>query len=189
MNQETEMYELADQTLGRYVAQVKDSQWNMPTPDAEWSVRDLVHHGLEAELWVPDVLAGRTIEQVGDRYAGDIMGNDPKAAWTTASEKAQATVRDFTAMDQTVHLSYGDFPARTYLQHQLIDHTIHAWDLAHAIGADEQFDPRLIQAVYEWFEPQAEEWRNAGILGPTIRVPDDANTLTRLLALSGRSVR
>src|SRR5437667_208148 len=37
----------------RYVAQVETGQWGDPTPDEEWTVRDLVNHIVEGNYWVP----------------------------------------------------------------------------------------------------------------------------------------
>lgn len=189
MNQEIDMFHRANQAFGACVSQINDDQWELPTPDTEWTVRDLVRHGLEAELWVPDVLSGRTIEEVGDKYEGDILGANPKTSWVIAADKAGRALDGLVHLDATVHLSSGDYPARTYLQQQLIDLTIHAWDLAHAIGADEALDADLVKAAFEWFEPQAEEWREKGLLGPAIPVAPDADMQTKLLGLSGRKIQ
>jgi uncharacterized protein (TIGR03086 family) len=187
MEQETVALGRAIEVFGRYVAQVKDDQWDAPTPNDDWSVYDLIRHNLEGLLWIPDLLAGKTIAQVGDAYDGDIMGDDPKAAYVAAAERAQTAV-DLMAndLDAIVQLSYDDVPARVYLQHQTIDLTIHAWDLARAIGADELLDPELTRVVWIWFQPQAEAWREAGILKEEVPLGGEPDTQTRLLALSGR---
>jgi hypothetical protein len=44
----------------------------------------------------------------------------------------------------------------------------------------------LVQTAYDWFMPQAEGWRGAGILGPAVPVHEDADLQTKLLAISGR---
>ena len=48
------------------VHEVPADGWAAPTPCAQWSVRDLVAHLTREHLWVPDLLAGRTVEVVGD---------------------------------------------------------------------------------------------------------------------------
>ena len=63
---------------------IRDDQWNNATPDTEWDVTALVRHLVYEQLWVPELLAGRTIAEVGDALDGDILGDDPKAAWTAA---------------------------------------------------------------------------------------------------------
>ena len=63
---------------------IADDQWANPTPDTEWTVRDLVEHLVGEQLWVPLLLGGATIEEVGDRFDGDNLGDDPKTAWSLA---------------------------------------------------------------------------------------------------------
>ena len=58
--------------------------------------------------------------------------------------------------------------------------------MARAIGGDEALDPELVEWVYEFMAPQADAWRAAGVFGPTVDVPDDADLQTRLLAITGR---
>ena len=52
-------------------------QWSGPTPCTEWDVRTLVNHVAGEYLWVPEMLAGKTIADVGDRLDGDLLGDDP----------------------------------------------------------------------------------------------------------------
>ena len=44
-----------------------------------------------------------------------------------------------------------------------------------------------VQAVAEWFGPTEELWRAAGVIGPRMPVPDDADEQTRMLAMFGRA--
>ena len=67
------------------VRQVGDHQWQAATPDEDWTVRDLVNHLVGEDLWTPPLLAGSTMAEVGDRFEGDMLGAEPKAAWTAAS--------------------------------------------------------------------------------------------------------
>src|SRR6201984_3284897 len=125
------------------LGQIGDHQWRDPTPDEDWTVRDLVNHVVGEDLWAPPLLAGSTIAEVGDRFDGDVLGADPLAAWIAASAGAVRAAGQDGAMDRIVHLSFGDFPGREYAQQLLADHLIHAWDLARAIGADERLPPGL----------------------------------------------
>jgi len=52
----------------RRVGAVREDQWDDPTPNTEWSVRDLVGHLVGEQLWVPLLLRGATIDEVGDRF-------------------------------------------------------------------------------------------------------------------------
>ena len=169
------------------VQQVGDHQWQAATPDADWCVRDLVNHVVSEDRWAPPLLAGATIAEVGDRFDGDVLGPDPKAAWTAAAAEAVRAVTEDGAMDRIVHLSFGDFPGSEYTLQLFADHLIHAWDLARAIGADERLDEELVASCATWFEPVEEACRAAGAIAARPPVPGDAGAQTVLLARFGRS--
>jgi uncharacterized protein (TIGR03083 family) len=61
------------------VGGVGPEQWHDDTPCSGWDVRTLVHHLLSEQRWVPLLFEGLTIEQVGDRFDGDLMGDDASA--------------------------------------------------------------------------------------------------------------
>ena len=50
----------------------------------------------------------------------------------------------------------------------------------------DQIDPDLVQAMWDEFLPQAETWRQMGVFGPAVDVPEDAPPQARLLGLTGR---
>ena len=168
------------------VRQIGDHQWQAATPDADWCVRDLVNHLVSEALWAPPLLAGSTIAEVGDRFDGDVLGPDPKAAWTAAAAEAVRAVKEDGAMDRIVHLSFGDFPGSEYTMQLFADHLIHAWDLARAIGADEHLDEELVASCATWFAPMEEAYRGAGAIAARPPVPGDADAQTLLLARFGR---
>jgi uncharacterized protein (TIGR03086 family) len=123
-----------------------------PPPLPGWTVRQLVNHLVNEERWTPPLLAGATIEEVGSRFDGDLLGDDPVAAFDGAAAAALAVVRAEGALEGTVHLSFGDHPAREYAMQLAADHLVHAWDLARAIGADQSLDTDAVTAVREWFD-------------------------------------
>ena len=89
----------------RRVDAIRDDQWHLPTPCAEWDVRALVNHVTAENLWVPPLLAGRTGPEVGDRFEGDVLGDDPRAAWQASMDAALEAVESPGALDRTVDLS------------------------------------------------------------------------------------
>ena len=60
------------------VSQVKTSQFKDPTPDTEWDVAALTRHMLYELSWVADILDGKTVAEVGNKYDTDLIGNDLK---------------------------------------------------------------------------------------------------------------
>ena len=172
--------------FGTRAGQIGDHQWQAPTPDEGWTVRDLVNHVVGEDLWAPPLLAGSTIAEVGDRFDGDVLGAEPRAAWAAASAGAVRAVEENGAMDRIVHLSFGDFPGREYTLQLFADHLIHAWDLARAIGADERLDQELVASCASWFEAVEDAYRGAGAIAARPPVADGADAQTVLLACFGR---
>jgi uncharacterized protein (TIGR03086 family) len=63
---------------------------------------------------------------------------------------------------------------------------IHGWDLAAATGQDYDVDPTTLDAVLPHVTAIAAEGPVEGLFGPAVSVADDAPTLDRVIALSGR---
>lgn len=181
-----DLYMRAASAFGAYVKAVRDDQWSLPTPCTEWDVRALVNHLVNEDRWVTPMLGGKTIAEVGDALDGDLLGDDPKAAWDAAFDEAQAAVNAPGAVEATVHASFGDISGEEYLSQLWIDHLIHGWDLARAIGADEAMDPELAQRAYDVMKPMADGLASSGVFGEPVPVPDDAPVQAKLLGLTGR---
>lgn len=73
-----------------------------------------------------------------------------------------------------------------FLMELFADHLVHTWDLAHATGGDEQLPADLVTACSTWFDEHEQAWREAGEIGPAVRVADDADAQAVLLARFGR---
>ena len=169
------------------VRAVGDDQWELPTPCSDWNVRQLVNHLVYENRWTVPLMGGSTIAEVGDRYEGDLLGDDPKGAWAESSADAVAAVQAEGGLERTVDLSSGPTPATEYVNQLYADHLIHAWDLARAIGADERLDPELVDACAAWFASMEDLYRSIGAIGPRAETPPGADAQTTLLAAFGRT--
>ena len=187
MNALQERFRRASDHFGELVHQIGDDQWNRPTPCSEWDVRLLVRHLVYEDLWAPPLFEGQTIEEVGDRFEGNILGTDPKAAWEQARKGAVAAIEEEGALGRTVHLSWGDEKGEEYVTQLLLDHVVHGWDLARGIGADDTMDPEIVEELYAQWKKREEMVRGAGVFGEQQPIPEDADTQTKLLALFGRT--
>lgn len=168
--------------FARRLAMITD--WDAPTPDNEWTVRDLVAHVTEEQQWVPYLLAGMPVVKAKAELQ-PLRRNDLRAEWDLYSLAASVAWAN-TAADTLVQLSYDTVTVGDYLREQVSDVAIHTWDLAHAIGADESLDDELVAAVWTVFEPQADTLAASGLYAVSAPVPDDAPLQQRLLALTGR---
>jgi uncharacterized protein (TIGR03086 family) len=165
---------------------VGDDQWAMPTPCTEWDVRALVNHLVYEERWTVPLMAGSTIADVGDRFEGDLLGDDPGGATAAAGQEAIAAVAEPGAVERTVHLSFGDVPGEEYAWQLFTDHLIHGWDLAVATGQDDRLDPELVTACADWFADREHLYRAGGSISARAEMPANADPQTRLIAAFGR---
>ena len=189
---EQDVFILADEALKRVVDQIRDDQWDAVVP-AEMTprlpgstLRTVINYHAYDDAWVPDVLAGKTIEEVGDTWKGDLLGDHPKLNFASIVETAVLAVRGFDDLGRTVHLTYGDWPAREYLKHITSFRGLRAFDIAKFIGADTRLPDDLVQGLWDEIAPEAEEWRKIGVYGPAVEVPEGAPLQDRLLGLTGR---
>ena len=169
-----------------YVQRVAADRWGDPTPCSEWDVRALVNHVVNENLWADALFAGRTIEEVGGAFDGDVVGDDPVATWDRASSSAVARMGEPDAMARPVHLSRGVVPGRDYAVELFADHVMHAWDLAKAIGADDTLDPELVAPARSWFATVEDAYRSWGSIAERPPIPEDADEQTLFLAMTGR---
>jgi uncharacterized protein (TIGR03086 family) len=168
----------------RTLAGVEASQWSDPTPCTEWDVHALVNHVVGEECWVGPLLAGRTIAEVGSRFDGDVLGDDPVGRGEDLARASVIAVDEAMLERLRVHLSYGDEDASEYLLQLAADHLIHGWDLASATGQDRAMEPDLLEEVAEWFAGREEMYRSGGAIGPRATMTGDPQV--DLLAAFGR---
>lgn len=181
------LYQKATDQTSKFVERVKDFDLDKQSNCSEWSVRQLLNHIVSENLWMPELLIGKTIAEVGNQYDGDVLGEDPKAAFEQALAEANSALSADNVLDGVVHVSWGDIPKSDYLDQMLFDLIIHGWDLAKSTGQDDdQIDPELVEVAYDWFKKNEEELRGFGVLGEEIVVSDDKDMQTKLLALIGR---
>jgi uncharacterized protein (TIGR03086 family) len=163
---------------------VGPDQWEGPTPCDGWSVRDLTNHVVGEDLWTVPLVEGGTIEEVGDRFDGDLLGDDPVRTALEAAAAATAAVGARLPQGGTVQLSYGAEQVGEYVHQLAVDHLVHAWDLAVATGGDSTLDPELVAEVQAWFADREEMYRGGGAIGP--RAESRGGPQSDLLAAFGR---
>ena len=181
--------EVHAQSLDRtrdFIGGIRPDDWDRESVCDGWSVRELVNHIVSGNLWVPELVGGKTIEEVGDRLDGDVLGDDPKGAYDASAASAGSAFRDAGAMEKDVAVSYGPVPGSVYCGHRFIDVLIHGWDVAASTGQDTELPSHLVEACIEVVEPQAEMLAGSGAFGTEVKPPPGASRQTQLLAMLGR---
>jgi uncharacterized protein (TIGR03086 family) len=180
------LHQRALDETARVVAGIAEGQMHAATPCDGWDVRALLNHIVAGNLWAAELAAGNTIEGVGDRLDGDVLGDDALGAYEASAELAAAAFEAPGALDAPCAVSYGPVPGSVYCGHRFVDVFIHGWDLAVATSQDTHLDPELVGAAYELLQGQADMVRASGMFGDDLAVSADASPQTRLLAFLGR---
>src|ERR1700712_1156335 len=83
---EAAVYLMADEAAVQVFTSISGDRWDsmlppvfdMPGTDQPVPLRQAVNHYAYDNAWVPDMLAGRTMDEVGrDLFDGDLLGADP----------------------------------------------------------------------------------------------------------------
>jgi len=163
---------------------VGPDQWSLPTPCTEWTVRDVARHlvvgNKMAALLVSGASRDDTLAQirVWHHADGTLAPDALVAAFRTSADAQAAALGRPGVLELTVHHPVGDIPGAQLLRFRVGDMTLHAWDLARAIGADDHTS----------MAPMAPFISPLGMFGsgPSGEVDESAPAQVRLLDLSGR---
>ncbi len=81
-----------------------------------------------------------------------------------------------------------DLPAEVAATVAIDELVVHCWDLALATGLNFAADEAMLNAAYGFARAAVarDPDGSAGLFGPPVAVPDDAELLDRLLGLTGR---
>jgi uncharacterized protein (TIGR03086 family) len=182
-------FEQLGQSISEFGARlrlVRREHWRLPTPCEEWDVRELVNHVVGGALRYAMLLHGATAEEVVATRALDHLGDDPVGSFERRAQEVAHAFREPGALLRTVHHPAGDRSGRELLELRITEFAVHAWDLARAIGADEQIDPVLVDELCERLSVSGTRLEQGGYFDPPRSAPDDAPPLARLLHLTGR---
>lgn len=164
------------------VARVRPDQLGLPTPCADWDVRGLLGHLVEAN---------RMFTVAAGAEPAEVLGDDPLKAYEVSTEEVRRAWHRPGLLDGEVTLPFGTFPGWVAVRMHFVDHLVHGWDLAAATGQDATLDPELAQEAFaEMSEALVDAPRGPQLpFGPAVDWPPDAPVHERLVALLGRRPR
>jgi len=167
-----------------------DEQWATRSLCAEWTVRDVLNHLVAgADLFAIAAAEGSVPdEKLGALMTGDNLGDDYKAAFKAASDRAIAAFSPPGTLEKTVVLPFGEMPAGVALNIAIFDVATHTWDLAKATEQSTALDADVLDAAWELAPLMlSDDYRAAGMYGQIVDVPDDAPVQDKLAAFTGRT--
>jgi len=177
-------------TTDKVVKGTEPSQLSLPSPCAEWTVRDVLNHITGGSTMfavcveegsVPDDLLGKLM-------GGDNLGDDYVGAWEAASTRAVAAFEVPGALDKMMKLPFGEMPAGVALNIAVFDVLTHAADIASATNQTIDNTALVEKAMEVGHQMIGPDLRVPGIFEPEQPAPEGATPTVRLLAFAGRKV-
>lgn len=154
------------------------TDWDAPTPVAEWRARDVVDHLV---TW----FGGFLETGVGVRLS-DHPDADPSRRWAARARDVQ-TLLEAPPDRPFRHPRIGELPVDVAIDRfYTSDVFMHTWDLARASGQDAHLDPKVCTELLEGMEAMEDAIRASGEYGARVAVSADADVQTRLIAFIGR---
>jgi uncharacterized protein (TIGR03086 family) len=179
--------EFAIGELHREVAALDDSDLDVVTNCAPWTVRRLASHALNNQLLWAGLVTGETIVTVEDTmgavaYDGDLATYADEVAERSVAMWANPGV--FTAHHAT---PFGALPGSAVINFATIDALCHAWDLSASLGRPLEFPPESIPAITSVVEATCtDSVRALGLIKDVAPIAPDASDTDRLMARAGR---
>ncbi len=170
----------------RVLAGVGEEHWGLATPCDEWDVRKLVNHVLGGNVRYTMLLHGAGPAEVAATRSVDHIGEDALASFDPSAAEVVAAFEEPEALERTVHHPAGDRSGLDLLWLRVAEWTIHAWDLARAIGGDEQLDPDLVDTLLARLEEHGTGLESGGYFNRASVARVDTPTQSRMLLLAGR---
>jgi uncharacterized protein (TIGR03086 family) len=167
------------------LASVPQGRWSAPSPCAGWSAADVAGHAIGGLRETEKLARGRYEESESAEHPGSAIGDDPLAAWRRARADMMAAL-DPSALARLVPGPWGLMTLGEILERSPMEYLVHTWDLARATGQVAVLDPGLVHDALEPARQFARLARFSGQVGPECAVAEDADDLTRLLAIFGR---
>ncbi|ADI12445.1 hypothetical protein SBI_09327 [Streptomyces bingchenggensis BCW-1] len=169
-------------------------QYENPTPDSEWRVKDLVNH-----IAVMLVLT----RDVGTRTAWDpallaanpvpLLAGRPESEWAplvnSQAEPAARAWSEPAAWQGEVGFGGPPMPAEALGEILIAEFAIHAWDVAVATGQHLDVPESLANTMLGTYAREAPRMRSLGLLADEVPQDVHAPLFERALALSGRNPR
>jgi uncharacterized protein (TIGR03086 family) len=145
VNDVVDRYRQACGGFAARLAKVRARDWARPTPCAEWNVRRLVNHVARGNLNYAALVRGATAADFLHMRDADALGDDPLPAYERSVARCVAAFDG--ALDRVLDYPLGAVTGAQALAVRTTDTVVHTWDLARAVGADEELDAELIAWV------------------------------------------
>ena len=175
--------------LGELVSAVDDAQLDAPTPCPDYRVGDLLDHIGGLAIAFAEAARKEQGRNASQAPPGSTANLPPD--WRTRIpadlESLGAAWQQPDAWEGTTVIAGMEMPAAAVGAVAMDEIVTHAWDLARATGQPFEADADAIAGATEFIGPISEPGApRPPIFGPVVGVDDDASSMARFVALTGR---
>ena len=177
-------YTRAVYTLDAVVNRMPADAWDNPSPCEGWTAREVLGHF----MWGMQNLGNAALGEPAPaaRAEADVATDDPATAWAATRDALFAALDREGSLHQPVDFPLGPMDIEGFMPIHTNDGLLHAWDIAHAGGIDACIPHDLAAAGTDALASYGDFVRQPGIFGPAVEVADDADAVTKYVAMAGR---
>ncbi len=178
----------------KLVELVHDDQWELPTPCAQWNLRQLVEHMTLENRGFAAAAEGETEDRSAwtERSFGDLRGDYAESAERVAEAFARADVERGEFWLPLI-APERRFPARQAISFHLLDYVVHGWDVAASLRQPVDYPGDIVRLVREIADREVPDGprrlRPGASFQPAIAWQEGDSAMDGLLAVLGRSPR
>jgi uncharacterized protein (TIGR03086 family) len=179
----------AEDELNSVVAALDETEMDVVSNCAPWTVRRLASHVLKNQLFWAGTVTGQKLMALDESmsavpYEGDLA---PIAAEVTAlALRLWHSAEVMTAQHDT---PFGVLPGAVVVDFAVIDAAVHAWDLSASLGRAIEFPPEWISAMRDVVALTCNDQAiELGLIKPPTVPPIDATDTEELVAAAGRTI-
>jgi uncharacterized protein (TIGR03086 family) len=132
------------------------------------------------------LLHGATGDEVDATRPADHLGDDPASSFLATRAELHAAFREPGAMTRIARHPAGERTGADLLAMRTVDVTVHTWDLARAIGADETLDDDAVAFALSRRDIFDAGRQRGSFAPPSAQTVADFSAQASLLHLSGR---
>jgi uncharacterized protein (TIGR03086 family) len=181
-----DLLERALQQMSAVIGGIVLEQSGLPTPCAEWDVRELVRHVTGKDL--RNFIAATRGVTADWQAPADDLGPNWRAQF---DEGSMALLEAWATVDPDAMVTFPggvEKPLRSRADQQIAEMCVHAWDLVRATGQQLALDDEAAERALAWArEMLRPEARGAGKpFAHEVAVPEDAPVYDRLAGWFGR---
>ncbi|MDR1791032.1 MAG: TIGR03086 family protein [Propionibacteriaceae bacterium] len=159
-------------------AAVTPAQLEIDSPNAGWTVRQLLEHVIGSAGFIVTAFGGTP---------PDASGDDPVADFAQAAQAAREAIADDAGLAREVDWVSGKIPAAALLGIFTPEFLVHGWDIASVTGQEAEAPAALAERVLQLAKVGVPaEGRNPQAFGPVVEAPAGSGPTRQLAAWLGR---